>query len=173
MCRGIKDALYDAQVFDYFKMALKNVKKTSSKPSAAAASGVEGDTKNAVEEFDAMLELIKRAVDGEEVVDVDDLIEQTKVLSIASTAKPTKRPKAASRTPAKSKKPIAKRSKRSEASAAESDEDEVENDKDSSNRTIGSSKARGRAVASKTPVKSRSASIDDDESVEDEEEAVF
>jgi hypothetical protein len=58
--KHIKDALYDGEVFELFKITIAKVKK-SSKGSAGA------DTRSAVDEFEHLMEVIRTCASGEDV----------------------------------------------------------------------------------------------------------
>jgi hypothetical protein len=59
-CRNIKDSLYDNEVYECFRTTLSRTKK-------AVRVGATSEAKSAVEEFEAMMERIHSAANGEEV----------------------------------------------------------------------------------------------------------
>jgi hypothetical protein len=63
--RNIKDALYDNEVYECFRVTLSKAKKSVRSNSAA-------ETKSAVEEFEALLERIHSQANGEEVLDENE-----------------------------------------------------------------------------------------------------
>ena len=62
--RNIKDSLYDNEVYECFRTTLARAKK-------AVRVGATSETKGAVEEFEALMERIHSAANGEEA-DVTD-----------------------------------------------------------------------------------------------------
>eukprot|EP01034_Spumella_vulgaris_P026504 gene26504-33092_t len=71
--KNIKDALYDSEVHACFALTLKNCKKVRTGGVGVAAMSAENklDNKTALEEFEALLETIRAAANGEETDEVD------------------------------------------------------------------------------------------------------
>lgn len=168
-------------MFEYFRSALKSVKKTGAKSGGAgsAEGGSVAEVKSAVDEFENMLLAIQAAMEGEgKELDMDDLIESSKVIQLdaGEGGKKAVLKKAAvkgGKTVAGGKKTKAKRSKRvvesDEEEEGEESEDEVENVK--KRPAVGSATKSSRGGArKKAPLRSAmNHAVQDHDDEEDEE----
>jgi len=114
--KHIKDALYDSEVFELFKLTIAKVKKTSK-----GATGA--DARSAVDEFENLMEVIRSCASGEDV---------EAVLNVASTgSEPKENNEGSTFIEKPKKKQVVKKTTRRKATKAKTydeDDDEEEDD---------------------------------------------
>ena len=112
LVKHIKDALYDGQIYDYFKISIQKAKKIKAVP---ASGSTQGEVKSIIEEFEQFMEAIKNG---------DDF-----VMSVATNASANDENAAASNVnegvaTAKPKKKTTKKTVKKSKKAAHSDDDD-------------------------------------------------
>jgi len=135
LVKHIKDALYDGQIYDFFKISIQKAKKIKATPASGGAT--QGEVKSIIEEFEQFMEAIKNG---------DDFVMSTAATASTNdenvgTANGTES-SAASKPKKKTAKKVVKKTKKV-VQSDDDDDDEVADDVDE--EVVKKSSSRRRA----------------------------